>query len=186
MSNLFRIFTFELLHKNEVLVITGITLLYTFIPVLLLNYQFAIFMLTQHISIMQKAYAVYVILQGLFTAYSVTDIIFMLLTGLLVGINIVFLVKTARRIKRSSKKLKLAVGGTGFIGLFSSGCASCGLSLASVLGVSTGIGSLPFGDTMVYAVTIVIMFYSMYVMLKKFDESKACVIEPKGKPEKHS
>jgi hypothetical protein len=39
---------------------------------------------------------------------------------------------------------------------------------------------LPFGDTLVYIVTILIMFYSLYVMLKKFDEGKLCVIEPKG------
>lgn len=112
-------------------------------------------------------------LWGLFTAFTMLDIVLLLLTGILVGINIVLLIKTTKRMKETTSPLKITVGGGGLIGLFSSGCAGCGLSFASVFGVTTSFTFLPYGNKLLYFIAIAISLYSIIFMLHKLKSSAA-------------
>lgn len=73
--------------------------------------------------------------------------------------------------KRNNLKITL---GAGIISIAAAGCASCGLSLVSIVGLGAALASLPFKGFELYIVSIVILLLSLYYNLSSL--YKVCKI----------
>ena len=131
-----------------------VTLAYIWFGLSLLNYRLVMYALTILFSVWLS----------IFTAITWIDSALLIITALLLGVNVSLLVFTTQRLK--GKKLKLVIGGTGLLGFVSTGCAVCGFSLLSFLGLGAGIAALPFGNTSLYLLTIAILAASAVYMVK--------------------
>lgn len=73
--------------------------------------------------------------------------------------------------KRNNLKITL---GAGIISIVAAGCASCGLSLASIVGLGSALAVLPFRGFELYIASIAILLLSLYYNLSSL--YKACKI----------
>jgi hypothetical protein len=165
-----------ILHPKELGVIILVTFFYTVIPVYLMNYQFAWYMLTQDSQFLHKLYVLFVMFEGLFTVFSATNVILLFVTGFLVGVNIVLLGKTAVK-KKDALRLRAAVSGSGIAGLISTGCASCGLSAVSFFGIGSALGIIPLESTVLFICAIGISAYSVHLLLQNLQNNAACEVK---------
>lgn len=160
------------------LLVVLVAVLYTAFTAYLLNYRFVLGTLTGSYPIPYKLSILLSLLEGVFTALSPFDATLLVITGILIGVNIVFILITAKRVQNT--KLKFFVGGGGIFGLVSTGCASCGFSVLSVLGIGTGfLNLLPFGNKTLYIFSIGILLFSIAYMIKKLAEGNNCKLPVK-------
>lgn len=193
MTQILSLFNKEIFRVKSLLLIAGITIFYTLFPIYAMNYHYILSQListaptpekfTSFLSILQsvgrQTYVCTHAAATIFTNFTPPDISLLITTGIVVGINVVLLIKTIKRMKQTGSPLKFVVGGSGVVGLFSYSCASCGLSLASIFGLSTSFGFLPYGNKSLYILAIGISLYSMYYMLKKLQTGTTCAISRK-------
>lgn len=60
------------------------------------------------------------------------------------------------------------------MGFVSTGCASCGFSVLSLLGLGTILSFLPFNGKSVYILSITTLMFSIIYILKKLSDSNSC------------
>lgn len=85
------------------------------------------------------------------------------LIGLIFGVNFVMVVEKVKFL-RKGHNLKITLG-AGIISVAAAGCASCGLSLVSVVGLGSALAVLPFRGFELYIASIVILLLSLYYNL---------------------
>src|SRR3989344_5594490 len=112
----------------------------------------------------------------LFSAYSLeykynlmTALLFII--SFLTGLNVSLIVKRIF-ILRSFGKINFVVGGSSLLGIISSGCASCGLSVIAFLGLGGAIAYLPFYGIELSFIAILLLLVSFYFLVK--DTAKIC------------
>ncbi|HLD88596.1 MAG TPA: hypothetical protein VI894_00165 [Candidatus Nanoarchaeia archaeon] len=114
-----------------------------------------------------------ILIVGLGTAHTVASIILDVLLSLLFGLNVALMVYKFD----SAKKTGLKEGGTVFSGAFlgsiASGCPACSVTLASLLGLTGFILTLPFKGLEFKVLGIVVLGFST-AMLSKNMECKEC------------
>ena len=106
-------------------------------------------------SVASKFKIFYILLLGTFRTISTIDIILLLIIAVLFGMNLSLVIQKINFIRRE-KNLKITLG-TGLISLASAGCASCGLSIVSFIGIGGVLALLPFGGMELYLLSIVIL-----------------------------
>lgn len=106
------------------------------------------------------------LLPGIYTAMSLLDFYLLLFTSLLVGFNFVLLFLTIKNLKQSSN-VSFIVGGASVLSIAAAGCTSCGLSMLSILGFSAALAILPFDGLTVHLLSIALLVFSTFYMLKK-------------------
>lgn len=109
---------------------------------------------------------------GSFQSVSGLDLLLLLAVSMLFGLNLGIVIKKYR-FMRSQGNLQLTIG-TGLISLGAAGCASCGLSVMSLVGLGAALTILPFGGLELYAVAIAILFASLLYNLNSLYQ--ACKI----------
>lgn len=112
------------------------------------------------------------ILIGSFQALDIRDTTLLVIVSILFGLNTELVL---RKIKFLASYGSLHVTfGTGLIALAATGCASCGLSLVSLVGLGGALAALPFHGLELYFVSIFILFASLWYNLNSL--VKACKI----------
>lgn len=139
---------------------------------IVLNFTSYAAFITANYSLLSKLNILYLITIGSFSAISKIDSFFLVLTCLLVGLNASLTIEKIK-ILRKSKSLELTFG-AGLISLAATGCASCGLSLASIVGLTGVLVVLPFGGIELYLFSILILLGILFHNLNSY--SKACKI----------
>lgn len=126
-------------------------------------------------SLNYKFTLIYDLLGGFFTAMTPQSFLLSLVVAILTGINFVLLFDRVKLL--GNKKLKLVVGGSSLLGIIGSGCASCGMPLISLLGLSASIGYLPFRGLEVSMLAILILSISIFQLIKTYPNTNAyCAI----------
>lgn len=138
--------------------------------IVLLNYKSYISFLTASYPLPSKIYIVFLITVGSFSAMTKLDIFFLGITGALVGINTALVIEKIK-VLRKSGGLRLTFG-AGIISLAATGCASCGLSLASLVGLAGVLAVLPFGGLELYMLSVVVLLGILAYNLNAY--RKAC------------
>ena len=101
----------------------------------------------------------YSLILGLSQSLSSLDLIFLLFTAVLVGLNIALILKTFGRLR--NQKVRVSVGGGTIFALVATGCTSCGLSIISLFGLSAATFSfLPFMGLEFKLISIVLLLFS--------------------------
>jgi len=153
-----------------------IFLLYILLTVFLSNGRFVGDTLLGSFPLFYKSQVLFFLSLGIFTAFSPVDTIITLLSGLFVGINLTLLIKTLYLLEHQGK-IGFSVGGATIIGLVSSGCASCGLSVLSLLGLSASLSFLPFHGLEIHLLSLVLLIISSWYMIKKLRDGVYCKIK---------
>lgn len=142
--------------------------LFLFLALFLLNLKSYISFIGADYPLLSRLNILFLITTGSFSAITLLDAIFLFLTAFLFGVNTELVVEKIKTLKKSGS-LNLTFG-AGIITLAATGCASCGLSLASIAGLTGVIVLLPFGGVEFYILSLGILlsllFYNTNMLIK--------------------
>ncbi len=106
------------------------------------------------------------LLEGLFTAMSGFNLTVLVLMSLLTGANMVLVYRNLR-LNLAKQRVHMVFGISSLLGTAGSGCASCGLPLLGLLGISGSVGHLPFKGAEVSLIALGLLSISFIVLLKQ-------------------
>jgi hypothetical protein len=106
------------------------------------------------------------LLEGLFTAMSGWSLVVLVAMSFLTGANMVLVYRNLR-LNLAKQRVHMVFGLSSLLGTAGSGCASCGLPLLGLLGISGSVGHLPFKGAEVSLIALGLLLFSFVVLLKK-------------------
>lgn len=106
------------------------------------------------------------LLLSMWSSMTVTGFVLLVLTAILTGLNISLLAKKLKDLKKQGS-LELAVGGSTIIAIVSSGCASCGLPVLALLGLSGSVAYLPLRGMELSYISVIILSWSLYLLVRQ-------------------
>lgn len=165
----------ELVRVQFFTIALPIGVLYSLLTLYLLNYRLLLQTWFGNYPLHYKLTVMIALLEGFRTLLSPFDLLLLITTALLVGVNIMITIFTIQRIKQQGN-IAFSVGGVSIIGLATAGCSSCGLTLFSVFGISSAFSFLPFHGIELHLLTVVLLIFSLLYMLKKLHEEIYCKI----------
>lgn len=112
-------------------------------------------------------------------------IILSLLTGILVSL-LVYRWKYVKELR--SRKGGVLAGAGLFLGVIAPGCASCGIGLIALLGLTASVASLPFQGSEVTWVATILLLISIFMVSDKIGKGFICddCLVPHGNSERRS
>ena len=150
-----------------------VAFLYIVASILIVNYKsFLSFGMSEY-SIFPKLKILILIFFGSFQALTTRDTILLLLTAALFGTNVELVLRKIKFLA-SYGNLHVTIG-TGLISIAATGCASCGLSIASIVGLGGTLALLPFHGLELYIVSIIVLTVSLFYNLQTL--VKVCKIK---------
>lgn len=162
-------------RMTTTLIVAGITGIYIMLATLMMNKDLVWQTLVQPFPLTYKVSLLTALTQGMFTSMSGFGLLMLFLTGIFTGINIILLIQKFMFLHLSSG-LSLTTGGSSLLGFLGSGCASCGVPLLSLFGLSGSILSLPFRGAEVSVVALLLLLLSFYLLLKSMKQPTVCTI----------
>ncbi len=111
---------------------------------------------------------------GMFNSMTTINILVLLATSMLSGLNIALIIQRLSMMRLSG--LHALVGGSSFFGLATSGCASCGLPIFAMMGISGSILYLPLRGLELSFISAAILGTTLYMQLKSY-EKESCEIK---------
>ena len=165
----------ELYSKNIILPALLIAILYVMTTIYLMNAGLVKDAILGVHSLSYKLNLLVALLAGMWTAMSRLSLALLVAVAILTGLNLTL---TAERLKtiRSSGKIHLAVGGSSLLGIVGSGCASCGLPILALVGLSGAIAYLPLRGVELSIVAIILLSASLYFLIRSRTQEKACTV----------
>lgn len=151
-----------------------LSLLFILTALLFLNLKSYTSFLSADYPFFAKLNILFLITVGSFSAITFFDAVFLLVTAILFGVNMALVIEKIKILRKSSS-LKLTFG-VGIVSLAATGCASCGLSLASLVGLGGVIALLPFGGIELYTLSIILLVCILFYNLNSY--AKICKIKP--------
>lgn len=144
--------------------------LFLFVSFLVINFLNIYSVLVTNYSIFTKTKLLVIFTWGSIWAISKQDLWFLLLISVLFGANFALVLEKIKFLRKQSN-LQLTIG-SGIISIAATGCASCGLSIVSLVGLSSALAILPFGGIELYFLSIIILAASFIYNLNSI--YKAC------------
>ncbi len=146
---------------------------YLVVALIFFNFKTYESVLSQTYPFNSKLWISYLLFIGTFGILGVRDSIFILVISLLFGLNLELVLRKLKFL-RNQGNLHITIG-AGIVSLISAGCAACGLSFASVIGVASIVTLLPFHGLLLYLLSILILFLSLLYNLQTL--VKVCKIK---------
>jgi len=170
---LFKVLLQESKKNNFIVKSFFVAALYVIASILLINYKsFLSFGMSEY-ALFPKLKILILIFFGSFQALTTRDTILLLLTAILFGINVELVLRKIKFLA-SYGNLHVTIG-TGLITIAATGCASCGLSIASIVGLGGALALLPFHGLELYVVSIIVLTLSLFYNLQTL--VKVCKIK---------
>lgn len=172
-----------MIKKSETFKIRSITsaavisALYIFLVIYLMNFKLVVETLTGNFSLNYKATLLISLLGGMWTAMTGFGLATLITTAILTGINLT-LVLGRFSFLYSSGNLHLSLGGS-FLGFIGSGCATCGLPILSLLGLSGSLIYFPLRGAEVSVLAIILLGISFYFLVRN-NERQVCRVNVVG------
>jgi hypothetical protein len=148
-------------------------LIYFSVAVLLLNVTLVKETLFNTSSFQFKLTLLSELVIGSWQSLAHTDFFLLCITAAFVGANIAISLLLVQRLQKVGKVV-LAAGSGSMLGIISVGCATCGLSVLSLFGLSGIIALIPFGSTGLYIIAIVLLGISFYYNLLQLKKPLVC------------
>lgn len=163
----------ELFTPRSLSFVGLLAFLYILFSLFILNNQLIVDTFISSTPLVYKIVLFTTLFQGLFTAFSPSDTVIMLVSSIFVGVNLVLTAKTIYLLEHQGK-IRLSVGGATLISLITTGCSSCGFSLLSILGLGTSLSFLPFRGMELHVLALAMLIFSSWYMVKKLRDGKYC------------
>ena len=113
---------------------------------------------------------------GMATSMTYLSLFLIFVTAILTGINITLVIQKLNEIQKLGK-VHFAAGGSTLLGVVGGGCASCGLPVISLLGLSQSLVFLPFKGAELPYLSIILLLLSFYFLVRSDRNAKACEIK---------
>jgi hypothetical protein len=168
----------EIWSKKVIIPIVIIAVLYVVATVYLMNAGLVKDTIFGSHSLSYKWNLLLALLAGMWTAMSTTSLVLLIIVAILTGANLTLVVKRMQEI-RASGKMSLVVGGSSLLGIVGSGCASCGLPILALLGLSGAIFYLPFQGLELSVLAIIFLSISLYTLIRQQAKRAVCEVVPK-------
>lgn len=152
------------LSVKTILVLLLIAFFYSATSLYALNYRFVLQSLNNSLPFNYKIWVLRDMLLGIGTALPTYELVLLLITSVLVGLNLALLLKEIRKLRKQGG-IKLSAGSLLVSGV-GIGCPSCSITLLSFLGPSTSIVLLPYQTMTLQVVAIGFLLFSLYTMMK--------------------
>jgi len=111
------------------------------------------------------------------TNFTTLSAITTVVTALLFGIIFAIIVSKVVEQKELLQKNGITTGTLGLVsGVFGIGCAACGSLLISTLGLGGILTMLPFRGQEFGILGVLLLFYSLYLLLKKNKDMQVCEV----------
>ena len=163
-----RVLASQSLQRHFILKSLIVSFLYVTLSLLLINYKSYLSFAMADYDFLGKVKVLLYIFLGSLYALSIRDIVLLLASAILFGANVELVLRKIKFLA-SYGSLHITLG-TGLITLAATGCASCGLSLASVVGLGGVLALLPFQGVELYVASILILlaslFYNLHTLVK--------------------
>jgi len=114
--------------------------------------------------------------EGIFTSMNAIGIAMLVITAILSGLNIALILQRISLLRKLNR-FNFAISGGSFLGIVSSGCASCGLPVVSLIGLSGSIVFLPFKGGELPYISISLLLLSLYFLVKNNKSVKECEVK---------
>lgn len=151
-----------------------IAFFYAILATYLMNPGLVIDTFVGNYTLMYKIKLLTALAYGMWTSMSVQALFILFLTALLAGANLAFLIQRIHFLTKAGS-LHIMAGGSSLISLATSGCASCGLPILSLLGLTGILAYLPFHGYEVSYISLSLLLISLYFLIKT--NSKVCKIK---------
>ena len=150
-----------------------VALMYIMISLYFVNYRLILQTLFDTYPLTYKASLLSSLATGTWQMLPWYESILISITAILVGTNIILITKLLKKIKNQGK-LKLSTGGASLLAIAGAGCPSCGISVLSVLGISSS--AFPIRGVTLQLITIGLLLISLIYNLKKLRQSQFCLL----------
>lgn len=137
---------------------------YTSLATILINYKSYTSFLFNDYPLLAKTKIIFLIFAGTFQAMGVRDVFLLLIIAFLFGVNIALVINKITFLKKQGS-VHLTFG-VGLLTLVATGCASCGLSLVSLVGLTGVLVALPFHGLELYILSFFILLTSLFYNLQ--------------------
>lgn len=165
----------DILSKNIIVPALLIAVLYVMATIYLMNAGLVKDTIFGAHSLSYKWNLLVALLAGMWIAMSRFSLILLIIVATLTGLNLTLIVQRLQAL-RSSGKIHLAVGGSSLLGIVGSGCASCGLPILALVGLSGAMVYLPFRGIELSVIAIALLGSSLYFLLKSRSNGKVCEV----------
>ncbi|HEX8965533.1 MAG TPA: hypothetical protein VF820_03830 [Patescibacteria group bacterium] len=165
----------ELLTLRSLVSVICIALLYILLSGILLNTKLISNIFAADFALIYKVKFLYFLLTQFWQTLVPFDQILLFLNALLTGLNILLIFKTISSLKHKGK-VRLSVGGATIVTLITSGCASCGVSVISILGISSTLSFLPFHGMELHILATILLIVSLIYMMRQLYIGRYCKI----------
>lgn len=139
-------------------------LCYLIVALIFFNFKTYESVFSQTYPLASKFWISYLLFLGTFSILGIRDSILIIVIASLFGINLELVLRKLKFLKNQGN-LHITIG-AGIVSLISAGCAACGLSFASVVGVAGIVTLLPFHGLLLYLLSIIILFISLLYNLQ--------------------
>jgi hypothetical protein len=153
------------------------SLIYFIFSTLILNYRLVFQTLVGDYSSVYKLTLISNLITGAWTAFSRIDFILLVFTSILVGLNILLIFKTIRKLESRKGRFSISAGTGAILGIAVAGCSSCGFSVLSLLGLSASLSFIPFGGIGLHLLAIILLIFSSFYALKTLHDKVVCKIK---------
>ncbi len=161
-----------------IFVSTAISITYLIIVTFLMNSSLIMATILGNFGIEYKFKIFTSLFFGMWTSMSGTGFALLIVTAVLTGVNLTLLIKKLKSLKKQGN-LKLVVGGSTLIGIVGSGCASCGLPILALLGLSGSVAYLPFRGIELSYISVMLLLFSLYHLIKANNKNECEIVETK-------
>lgn len=165
----------EIFSKNILIPAVLMALLYVVATIYLMNASLVKDALLGDHSLGYKWNLLVALLAGMWTAMSRLSLMLLVIVAIFTGLNLVLTIQRLHTL-RASGKIHLAVGGSSLLGIVGSGCASCGLPVLALVGLSGAIAYFPFREVELSIIAISLLGSSLYFLLKGRTKEKVCEV----------
>ncbi len=170
-----------LLARNFLISTITISVVYFILSIYLMNARLVSDTLLGISPITYKVKLFVALLQGASTTVSTTALLLLSLTAFLTGANLTLIGMKLLLVRRIGG-LHFIAGGGSVLGTIGSGCATCGLPIVSLLGLSGSIAYLPFRGMELSYIAVIVLAISFYLLIKSnIQDEKSCKIPERSK-----
>ncbi len=152
-----------------------IALFYILGAIYLMNYRLLAATLFGDYAFLAKATLLVSLLGGMWTAMTSSGRTILFLTGFLTGVNVSLIMARFSFLTKMGG-LHLVAGGSSALSLVTSGCASCGLPILSLLGLSGSVLYLPLRGLELSYLSAILLSVSSFLLIRNYHRELSCKI----------
>ena len=150
--------------------------IYFALVVYIINYRLVLSTVFGGFDATYKFKLLFELVKGSYFAFSFFGFFVLVLQSILVGVNIVLIFKSFRRLQENNSPIKFAIGGGSMLSLVSIGCGSCSFSILSALGLGVSFSLLPFSNTLFGFLSLFLLGFSAFYTFFRLNKLNQCKI----------